>query len=307
MKKDLKKAAAGLLAITLLASMTACSSGSTASTTAAATTAAETVAETAAETEAAAEETEAEGDGSLARVQAAGKFSVGAEGNWAPYVYNDTDGKLDGFEVAMAAEIASRLGVEIDEEKNISDSWDGVLAGLDAGRYDAVICGCSPNPERQEMYSVSDPYGEQLIALVVRGDNEEIQGFEDLNGKTSANSLTSSSGKIAAGYGATLYEASLEQGMMLIQQERADCTINDAASINAYLEANPDANIRIAAYYVPENAYEIQSAVVMRKEDKELCEAVNQAIADIIADGTAKELATKYFGEDFANNVTLYQ
>lgn len=51
--------------------------------------------------------------------------------------------------------------------------------------------------------------------------------------------------------------------MLLIEQDRADCTINDAASINAYLKANPDANVEIAAYYEPENAYEIQSAVVM--------------------------------------------
>lgn len=250
---------------------------------------------------------EAAGDGSLQRVLDAGKLSVGAEGNWEPYVFNNSDGDLDGFEVAMAEEIAKRLGVELDMANNISDNWDGVLAGLDASRYDAVICGCSPNPDRQEAYECSNPYGEQLIAMVVKKGNTEIKGFEDLEGKTSANSLSSSSGKIAKSYGAELVEASLEQGMLLIEQDRADCTINDAASINAYLKANPDANVEIAAYYEPENAYEIQSAVVMRKGEKDLCDAINKAIEEIIADGTAKKLAVKYFGEDFANNVTLYQ
>ena len=253
------------------------------------------------------ESAEEEGDGSLQRVLDAGKLSVGAEGNWEPYVFNNSDGDLDGFEVAMAEEIAKRLGVELDMASNISDSWDGVLAGLDASRYDAVICGCSPNPERQEAYECSDPYGEQLIAMVVKKGNTEISSFEDLEGKVSANSLSSSSGKIAKSYGAELVEASLEQGMLLIEQDRADCTINDAASINAYLKANPDANVEIAAYYEPENAYEIQSAVVMRKGDSDLCKAINEAIKEIIADGTAKKLAEKYFGEDFANNVTLYQ
>ena len=49
---------------------------------------------------------------------------------------------------------------------------------------------------------MSDPYGEQLIALVVKGDNDTIKGFDDLKGKTSANSLSSSSGNIARSYGA---------------------------------------------------------------------------------------------------------
>ena len=312
MKKFLRKALAASLVLAMTFAFTACSGGDAqkadtqaATDTAAADTQAAADTEAPADTQAAAD-TEG-GDGSLQRVLDAGKLSVGAEGNWEPYVYNNESGELDGFEVAIAKEIAKRLGVELDMADHIADSWDGVLAGLDAERYDAVICGCSPNPDRQEIYEVSDPYGEQLIALVVKKDNDEIKSFEDLAGKTSANSLSSSSGNIARNYGADLVEASLEQGMMLIEQGRADCTINDAASINSYLKANPDADVKIVAYYTPENAYENQSAAIMRKGDVDLCNAVNEAIAEIIADGTAKELAVKYFGEDFANNVTLYK
>ena len=59
-------------------------------------------------------------DDSLQRVLDAGVLSVGAEGNWEPYVYNqDGTGELDGFEVQMAAEIAKRLGVKVDEADNI--------------------------------------------------------------------------------------------------------------------------------------------------------------------------------------------
>ena len=51
----------------------------------------------------------------------------------------------------MAAEIAKRLGVKVDEADNIvGDSFDGVIAGLDAERYDVVICGVCPTPERKE-------------------------------------------------------------------------------------------------------------------------------------------------------------
>lgn len=129
---------------------------------------------------------ETSGDGSLQAVLDRGVLRVGAEGNWAPYVYNDESGALVGFEVEMAAEIAKRLGVEVEEEP--SDSWDGVLAGLEADRYDVVICGASPKPERQEAYECGIPYGEQLIGLVVASDNEEIKDWTDLEGKVSANS-----------------------------------------------------------------------------------------------------------------------
>jgi len=88
-------------------------------------------------------------DGSLQRVLKAGKLTIGAEGNWVPYVYNDIkdNNKLKGFEVEVAEEIAKRLGVKA--EFNISNKWDGVIAGLDAKLYETVICGVTPIPDRQ--------------------------------------------------------------------------------------------------------------------------------------------------------------
>ena len=244
------------------------------------------------------------GDGSLEAVQEAGVLRIGAEGNWAPYVYHDEDGVLSGFEVDIAKEVAARLGVEA--EFDIADSWDGVLAGLDADRYDVVICGCGPTPEREEIYEVGIPYGEQMIALVVAEDSD-IDSLEDIEGKISANSLTSSSGKIAESYGAELREADLANAVMLIERGDADCTVNDAAAVYSYLEANPDAKGKVACFYEPENAYEIQSAPLVKLGNVELSEAIDAALEEIIADGTAKELCAKHFGEDYAENVTLYQ
>ena len=248
---------------------------------------------------------DSEGDNSLQKVLDAGVLQVGVEGNWVPYVYNDEDGNLVGFEVEIAKAIAEKLGVEANF--NVADSWDGVLAGLEADRYDVVICGAGPTPERKEKYEVASPYGEQVVALVCRADDDSIQSFADIKGKTSANSLSSSSGKIARSYGANLVEASLEQAMMMIRDKRADCQVNDAYAINEYIKKNPDANLRIAAYYEPKEQYEIQSAPIIKKGNVALCEAIDKAVKEIIADGTAKKICEKYFGKDFANNVSLYK
>ena len=158
---------------------------------------------------------------SLQRVLDAGKLTIGAEGNWLPYVYNEGGtGELTGFEVEIAKEIASRMGV--DAEFSISNSWDPVIAGLDASRYDVVICGVNPKPERQKVYALSIPYAENPFCLVVAGDNDEIADFGDLEGKLCANSLTSTAGDIARKAGAKLSDASLTSAMDMISTGRAD-------------------------------------------------------------------------------------
>ena len=246
------------------------------------------------------------GDGSLQRVQDAGKLAVGCEGNWVPYVYNEGGtGELVGFEVEIAKEIASRLGVEADF--HVASQWDGVIAGLDAKRYDTVICGTNPNPERQEKYYMTIPYSESPIALVVASDNTEITGFDKLEGKLCANSLTSSSGEIARRYGAELSDCNLTQAMDLLVTHRADAHVNNLTSIMEFLKEKPETAVTVAAIYTPENSYEIESAAMFRKEDVELGNAVDKIIQEMIDDGTCYDLAVKYFGQEVADNTTIYQ
>ena len=245
-------------------------------------------------------------DGSLERIKKAGKLTIGAEGNWIPYVYNEEGtGKLTGFEVDIAKEIAKRLGVEADF--NISNKWDGVIAGLDAKRYDTVICGVNPTKERQEIYAMSVPYAENPFAVVVAEDNEDINSFEDLKGKKCANSLTSTAGNIARKYGATLSDASLTQAMDLIVTGRVDASVNNLTSLVEYMKERHDVKVRVAAIYKPENSYEIESAAMFRKADISLSKKVDEIIKAIIADGTCYRLAEKYFGKEVADSVSIYK
>lgn len=251
---------------------------------------------------------QAEGDGSLQRVLDAGKLTIGAEGNWIPYVYNeDGTGELTGFEVEVAKEVASRLGVEA--EFQISDSWDPVLAGLDAARYDIVICGVNPNPERQEKYACTIAYAENPYCLVVNGDNTEITSFDDLSGKLCINSPSSAAGQIAQRYGATTADGDLTAAMEQLNTGRADAHVNNVAAVDAYMAERPDVNVKIAATYEPdeENRYEIESAAMLRKEDQELCDKVSEILQSMIDDGTLYDLTVEYFGEAVADSTSIYQ
>lgn len=249
-----------------------------------------------------------EGDGSLQRVLDAGKLTIGAEGNWIPYVYNeDGTGELTGFEVEVAKEVASRLGVEA--EFQISDSWDPVLAGLDAARYDIVICGVNPNPERQEKYACTIAYAENPYCLVVNGDNTEITSFDDLSGKLCINSPSSAAGQIAQRYGATTADGDLTAAMEQLNTGRADAHVNNVAAVDAYMAERPDVNVKIAATYEPdeENRYEIESAAMLRKEDQELCDKVSEILQSMIDDGTLYDLTVEYFGQAVADSTSIYQ
>lgn len=247
-------------------------------------------------------------DGSLQRVLDAGVLTVGNEGNWLPYVYNeDGTGELTGFEVEVAREIASRLGVDV--EFQTADSWDPVLAGLDASRYDVVISGVNPNPERQEKYACSSAYAENPYCLVVNGDNSDITSFEDLEGKLCINSPASAAGQIAQRYGATSADGDLTAAMEQLNTGRADGHVNNVAAVEEYMESRPEINVKIAAIYDPPEGqeYEIQSSVMCRKEDQALCDGISEVLKEMIDDNTLYDLTVKYFGQSVADSTSIYQ
>ncbi|WP_312410806.1 amino acid ABC transporter substrate-binding protein [Shinella sp.] len=228
----------------------------------------------------------------LAAIQSAGTLKIGTEGTYAPFTYHDTDGKLVGFDVEIGEAIAEKLGVKAEF---LEGKWDGLIAGLDANRYDAVINQVGITEARKQKYDFSEPYIASKAVLIVRGDDDSIKGFADLNGKKSAQSLTSNFGKIAEGAGAELVGTDgFDQSIQLVLTGRADATINDSLSFLDFKKHKPDANVKVVA----EQADADYSGVIIRKGEPELLEAINKALADIKADGTYKTISDKYFGQD---------
>ena len=134
---------AKLTALTLTAALALTACGSTADSAAPA----ESMADTAA--------TEETGGDLLSQIQANGTITVAMEGTWAPWTYHDESDNLVGYDVEVATKIAEKLGVE---PKFVEGEWDGLLAGLDAGRYDIMVNGVDITPERAEKYDFSTPY-----------------------------------------------------------------------------------------------------------------------------------------------------
>ena len=233
----------------------------------------------------------------LAAIQTNGKLVVALEGAWQPWSYHDESDTLVGYDVEVSRAIAEKLGVE---PEYVESDWDSLFAGLDAGRFDIVCNGVEVTDERAKTYDFTTPYGYIHTALAVRKDNEDIKSFEDLKGKTTANSLASTYMELAESYGATVQGIdTLEETIQLLTAGRIDATLNADVSFYDYLNVHPDADFKLVAQ--TEDASHV--AIPVRKSDDSasLLEAINTAIEELRADGTLKALGEKYFGQDISS------
>ena len=232
----------------------------------------------------------------LAAIQTNGKLVVALEGAWQPWSYHDESDTLVGYDVEVSRAIAEKLGVE---PEYVESDWDSLFAGLDAGRFDIVCNGVEVTDERSKTYDFTTPYGYIHTALAVRKDNEDIKSFEDLKGKTTANSLASTYMELAESYGATVQGIdTLEETIQLLTAGRIDATLNADVSFYDYLNVHPDADFKLVAQ--TEDASHVAIPVRKGDDSASLLEAINTAIEELRADGTLKALGEKYFGQDIS-------
>ena len=233
----------------------------------------------------------------LAAIQANGKLVVALEGAWQPWSYHDESDTLVGYDVEVSRAIAEKLGVE---PEYVESDWDSLFAGLDAGRFDIVCNGVEVTDERAKTYDFTTPYGYIHTALAVRKDNEDLKSFEDLKGKTTANSLASTYMELAESYGATVQGIdTLEETIQLLTAGRIDATLNADVSFYDYLNVHPDADFKLVAQ--TEDASHVAIPVRKGDDSASLLEAINTAIDELRADGTLKALGEKYFGQDISS------
>lgn len=226
-----------------------------------------------------------------------GDIIIAMEGTWAPWTYHDESDTLVGYDVEVGRAVAHKLGVE---PRFVEGEWDGLLAGLDAGRYDIMVNGVDVTPERSQKYDFSVPYAYNRTAVIVRSDDNSINTMEDLRGKSTANTISSTYAEIAEQYGANVTGVDdLNQTFELLLSGRIDATLNAEVTYYDYIKAHPDAPVKIAVLTADAN----EIAIPMRKgaETASLRAAIDQALNELAADGTLTALSEKYFGIDISN------
>ncbi|SEH89401.1 amino acid ABC transporter substrate-binding protein, PAAT family [Halobacillus karajensis] len=228
----------------------------------------------------------------LEQIQESGELVIGTEGTYRPYTFHDENDKLTGFDVEIAREVAERLGVKpvFNETK-----WDSMFAGLNAKRFDMVANQVGINEDRQKKYAFSDPYIQSSAVIVTHEDNDSIQDFSDLEGVTTAQSMTSNYADIARENGAEINSVEgFNESMQLLSTKRVEATVNDRLSVLDYLNQRDDVPVKIAVRQDEAS----KSGLLFRQGNDELVKAVNEALQEMKDDGTYSEISEKWFGED---------
>ncbi len=224
---------------------------------------------------------------------------VATSPTFPPTSYNDDDGNLAGFEYEVIEEIGKRIGRDV--EWTIAEGTDNLFGTLDAGKVDTIAFQISINEERKENYTFSDVYGTNQIFLAVREDFT-YDTLDDLQGKTVCLNPSHSLYPILEGYNSSLSE---DQQIKLVPAESSNIYEDlemgriDAFPITeigfATAMEKQDYKIKLGgeALVIEENAYPFA-----KDADEELISEVNEAIQEMLNDGTLAEISEKNYKMD---------
>ncbi|OLP57913.1 amino acid ABC transporter [Xaviernesmea oryzae] len=219
-----------------------------------------------------------------------GKLLVATEGTYPPFSMRAPDGTLDGLEIRVVKEIAKRLNLEYTP---VIIKWDALLVGLQADQYDMSSDAMDITEARQKQVTFADGWLESG-GRVLTGESSPIKSAADLKGKTVGALVSSTWTKIAEEKGATVkgYKAESD-AMQDLVNGNVDAVITDSIAA-AYAIKTGGLPLKMTDDYVSH----VQKGFAFKMGKPYLVEAVNKALAEMVADGTYAKLTTDLVGFD---------
>lgn len=218
-----------------------------------------------------------------------GKLTYASSGLYKPFNYEE-GGDLKGFDVEIGAAIAEEMGLE---PNPVTSPWETILQSLLGNKFDTVIGSMAITNERAERVDFSDPYY-YSGGMIFVPEGSDIQGEADLEGKTIGVVAQSTYDEAAQQYtdDVKYYNSDVVALKDLTVEGRLDAVITaDVVGFEAMSSG-------MAIQDVGEPLWIEQAAFAVRPDDDELLEAMNEALAAIIENGTYAEISDKYFGRD---------
>lgn len=236
----------------------------------------------------------AESDDSLQKVFDSGKFILGLDATFKPMGYTDENDEIVGFDIDVAEEVCSRMGVELVKQPI---NWDTKEQDLNVGKIDCIWNGMSVNPGRAKEMNLSEPYMKNSMVFVV-GASSEAKGMDDLKGKTIAVQNGSTAQEIleSCDIAGGITVQAMATNVEALQQ--LDLAIVDAVFLDSVV-ANYEIQTSGKDYVIlPDGLEEEEYAIGFRKNDQKLRDEVQKILSEMKADGKLGEISTKWFGSD---------
>lgn len=223
----------------------------------------------------------------------ADKLRIATEGAYAPFNFIDASGKPQGFDVDIALALCEKMQADCEI---VAQDWDGIIPGLQSRRYDAIIASMSITEERQRVVAFTEPYYSNVLAFIGPKGQEMSVDAESLKGKTlgaqratiAGQYLEDTLGKVVT---VKLYDTQ-DNAYLDLAAGRLDGMVSDKFPAYDWLKSEAGQKFEFKGADVDIND---KIGIAVRKQDNELRERMNKAIAEIVADGTYQKINEKYF------------
>lgn len=226
------------------------------------------------------------------------KVRIGVEGAYPPFSWVEPDGTLKGFDIDIAWALCEKMGVECEL---VQQDWDGIIPALLAKKYDCIIASMSITEERKKKVAFTDKYYSAAARFVrKKGSGIEITR-EGLKGKSvGVQSATIHENYIRDNYGDIVKiktYGTQDEAYLDFAAGRVDLLLAETVlMLEGFLktDAGKDAEF-VGPSLTDPRWFGLGPGISLRKEDSDLREMLNKALAQILADGTYEKINDKYF------------
>jgi lysine-arginine-ornithine-binding protein len=226
------------------------------------------------------------------------RLKIATEGTYAPWSFKDAQGKLQGWDVDIAYALCEKMKAECEVD---GQDWDGIIPGLQARKYDAIVASMSMTPKRREQIDFTTKYKDVVSSFVARKGTIADTSVEGMKGKRIGVQRGSSQHQWLqqSGYEKTatlvLYDTTQQPELELVSG-RVDAIIgNKATYFTGFFKRPESKDFDYVGPPLQGGTLGEGAGIAVRKGDDALRERFNKALAEIRADGTYDRISKKYF------------
>ncbi|OYR07928.1 ABC transporter substrate-binding protein [Brucella grignonensis] len=230
----------------------------------------------------------------LEKLKETGEMRIAMSGQYPPFSFTNEKNEVVGFDASIGAEIAGRMGMK---PKIVTTPFDGIIAGLLAKKYDAVVASMTITPEREKAVDFVGPYYHAGRTIVVK-DSSSIQKLEELNGKTVGVTMGDAHEKWAKAQGDLTVRTYKGLPEMLIDLEagRIDALVMDSIPV---MIAVKETGQKVRILDTPNiEGGRVALGIAIRKNNPELKAAMQKTLDDMLADGGYEKISMQWIGSD---------
>lgn len=222
-------------------------------------------------------------------------LKVGTNATFVPFEFKgDKSGTYEGYDIDMINAIAKKMNAKI-EFKDVA--FDALIPGLQSKDIDIAVSGMTITKARAEKVLFSAPYYESGLAIVTKGNDNTIKSIQDLAGKNVAVQMGTTGADLAKkidGAAVKQFDHSSD-ALMELKIGGASAVILDLPVAQYYASKHPEEKIQVIAHKSTEKEY---FGMAIAKDNKQLQEDVNKAIAELKASGEFNKIYQKWFKQD---------